>query len=295
MYLQYFPDAKLNVLLSYGLRNSDTAGFLKTHHDRIGDLILDSGAFTLNNAKSQKIKDKITLPGYAAFLKRFGSSFLFAFNYDANFGHDGFYENAENMQFLIEQGNKNIVPVMHAYTCEEADRFITDGNKLVAMGFSPEGKKNRKNIRGFSEYFHEHGVKVHALGATNWKVLADTPVAYADSSSWVQYGKFGTVVFWNDSKAVVTGTGQTDYSECCEAYYFYDDASKPRKSNKVYYDQLPETHPLPQFVEKHLKCDWFDLLNKKATDLRTMLNIHFFQKLQEKVTEHHTNNGWNFD
>lgn len=80
MFMERFPDAKLNVLLSYGLKNKNMFRFIKQYRSRINSLILDSGAFTLNMAKNKSTRNKIDFMGYRDFLKRFAKDFDFVFN-----------------------------------------------------------------------------------------------------------------------------------------------------------------------------------------------------------------------
>ena len=47
-YLEIFPDAKLNVLVSYGLRNKSVDAFLHEYASNINSIILDSGTYTMN-------------------------------------------------------------------------------------------------------------------------------------------------------------------------------------------------------------------------------------------------------
>lgn len=294
MFLYFFPGTKFNVLVSFGLRGQEMKNFVSANPANVSGVILDSGAFTLNMAKSEKTTQKINFESYIRFLQLFKDKFDFIFNYDANFEDDGVCQNDEYLQELRTLGIK-VVPVVHSYSDEEFKRYEEQGHKLIALGFSPNKKKNAKNIRKYSNIANANGIDIHALGVTSWGMLEDSPIQYSDSSSWVQYGKYGMMKFWNESKVVSKPSGEIDYSKCCETYYVYADENKPKNPNRLYYNDLDLSHPLPQFVEKYLKCDWYDVLNPKKSFLLNMVNIYFFLKLQEKVTKYHASKGWVFD
>ena len=99
-YKKLFPDAKINVLRSFGIRDNDVALLCKRFRPHIGDLILDSGTWTKNQAPSA-IAAEITVEKYIAYLRTAAKYFDFYFNFDSNFEPDGFEENYAN-QLEIE-------------------------------------------------------------------------------------------------------------------------------------------------------------------------------------------------
>ena len=130
-YHQLFPQRRLNVLRSFGRLDKHDYGFVKKHRKKVGGLILDSGTWTLNNAKTPS--PAITLPNYIRHLSLFGKDYDFYFSFDSDFTENGFGINFSNMREMEEAGVKP-VPVVHDILGKEIDEYIERGYKRVALG-----------------------------------------------------------------------------------------------------------------------------------------------------------------
>ena len=247
-YTEKFPEDKLNILISYGLRKSYYSNFIKQHRSRINSLILDSGAFTLNSAKSEALKKKISLEGYIAYCKRFGHAFDFYFMFDKNFTNDGLMENFE-CQRKMENEGLTPVPVVHNYTGEDTSYFIQRGYELIALGFSESKDKTQENIGKLSYQIHNAGRKVHVLGISAYDKLAEYPIAYSDSSSWGQNRIYACIPFWNENNP---GTDKTDF------IYFKDRVKT--KDRKHWYDEYKDKDLLKEYLSSTFGYSYFDLL-----------------------------------
>jgi len=282
-YTNIFPGEKLNILVSYGLRNQSIADFIFDYKDRINSLILDSGTYTMNFAKRQQTRDKINFPGYRAFLKSLSGKFDYAFNFDSNFHDHGQAENDEYMKILQDDG-LSVVPVVHSYSEQEVEYYLEQGHKIIALGFSA-GKKTKENIDKLTRLIHGAGAKVHVLGVSNWNGLANTPVAYCDSSSWMQYGKYGEIRYWNEAKDVPDGTDKTD------TIYFKDGLEVPKPHKHSFLD-YKHRDALYTWLKETFGWEYYELMGSDAMMKRTLVNIHYFVQLQKRITEHHTKLGF---
>ena len=110
-YVRCIPQAKLNILLSYGLKTGDYRNFLDKNHKNIDSLILDSGAFTANFTENKE-NLKFTFEGYKSFCLKYKDRYDFAFNYDIDFDKNNFSTNYMYLKRLREEGI-NVVPVIH--------------------------------------------------------------------------------------------------------------------------------------------------------------------------------------
>lgn len=278
-YITMFPNAKLNILVSYGLRNPSIPDFLFKYSDNIDSIILDSGTFTLNFAKNLKTRERISFEGYRAYLKTLGHSFKYVFNYDSNFDADGKYDNDEHLKILQDDGH-NVVPVVHSYKDEEVESYLNAGHKIIALGFS-KTEKTRPNIERLCKLIHDNGAKAHVLGVSSWDRLAHTPIAYCDSSSWAQHGLFGCIQFWNETKQVFMGKDKTDTIR-------FPDTTAPRKTGHYYHD-YKDQHVLYPWIKKTFGWDDYELLSKHEREKRVLINIHYYVELQRRLTEFHNN------
>lgn len=282
-YLEIFPESKLNVLISFafvGKSFPEYYGRLKPH---INSLILDSGAFTLNGL-SEGGSSPVTFERYYNHLKRYGDNYNFVFSFDRYFDDDSFSLNMKYHDKLLNL-NLPIVPVVHNYTGGDAEALIARGDQLVALGYS-DTQKNPANIKAVSHKLHAANKLVHALGVSNYSNLISNPIAYCDSTTWNQPGTWRVLHYWSES---ITGEDKT------EKVYFQDWAvpSKQRPENKYYH-----CHEKKDEIAAHLKDIFgydYEMLNTPSKTMeRNIIQIHYFQKLQEIVTENHRKLGWNF-
>ena len=281
-YTRLFPDEKLNILVSYGLRNQNIADFISEHEDKINSLILDSGTFTMNFAQQEVTRKKIDFEGYRAFLKTIGHRFDYAFNFDSNFADHGQDDNDRYMRILQDDG-LNVVPVVHSYSEREVKHYLKEGHTIIALGYS-EGKKTEANIKKLSQMIHDNGAKVHVLGISTWKKLAHTPVAYCDSSSWMQYGRFGIIQYWNEDKIVPADSDKTD------SIHFKD--SLDSKSAKHQFHDYAHGKQLYKWIKDEFGWDYYELMASDSMMKRTLVNIHYFVQLQKRITAHHEKLGF---
>ena len=194
-----FPDEKLNVLLSYAYRNGNYYHFLNTHRDKINSLILDSGTYTKNKSTNIGLTESIRFEGYKAYLKSFDCAYDYYFNYDRNFSPEGVFENLYYQTRLQDCGHFP-VPVVHDYNRSELYFYLYNerySSETIALGFA---KDKLKNIERLSWEIYDCGKKVHVLGVSSYNKLKETPIAYTDSSSWMQYSNYGQIRFWNENK-----------------------------------------------------------------------------------------------
>lgn len=281
-YLNYFKDAKINILISYALRQSHYYNLIKNYKDNINSLILDSGAYTKNKAKSEALKKSITFGGYKEFCKIFREDFDFAFNYDVNFDKDGFADNLYYLNQLRIEG-LDPVPVVHDYINTESDYYLAGEFPITALGFSEDKKKTY--FKPIIEKFNNAGKKVHLLGKSNYDDLYDIPIAYCDSSSWAQNQRFACISYWCKSKSA---------NNKAETIHFRDmDVAKIKRKN--WYDDYIYRDDLEEYLNENFGFRYYDLVDVDiCREKRKIVNIHHFVTLQDIITKEHQLRGWNF-
>ncbi len=282
-YIAFFPKEKLNILVSYGLRNKSIAAFLFKYANNINSLILDSGTFTLNFAQKKATREKIDFTGYRAFLRELGHLFDYVFNFDSEFDEYGQVQNDRHMDILLGDGHK-VVPVVHTYTEREVSHYLKQNHPIIALGYSKD--KSKANIEKCCNQIHDAGAKAHVLGVSTWNRLAHTPVAYCDSSSWVQHGMYGCIQYWNESRKVKPDSDKTD------SIRFLDTISA-KKTDKPYYHNYDYLDELDSWIKETFGWEDYVLPNIENKDKRTLVNIHYFVQLQKRITEHHAKLGFN--
>ena len=279
-YKKQHPEAELNALLSYGTRESNYPQMLITHRDKIGSLILDSGAFTKNISQSDRTAG-ITLPGYMAYLKYNYKYFDFAFTYDQDFNLDGFDTNYPIMKKIITAGYP-VVPVVHDYIGEERDEisvYVEERHPIIALGYSKHKKQNAiENIKKAIKPILAAGLKIHLLGLTSLEVHSNVPVHYSDSSSWAQEGLYGCTVWFNPNR-VDKNFGQSRM--------YFKDRDKSSRDKATILDNHPDREVFLEYVNSQLGLTYEDLYGHFCDFNRQLVNVHYFIQLQDKIREIH--------
>ena len=271
------PNDKLNILVSFGNRDNDASDLIFDYRHLIGNIICDSGTWTLNNAPD-KHRETITVDGYAAYLKALASNFDFYFNFDEDFSKTGFEKNLVNQKILEDSGFKP-VPVIHdCYSDEEVDHYIDEGYDLIAIGSGELKNSSVDELRRIVERFHSKGIRVHFLGCTEYEKLANTPVFSCDSSSWGQKGTRGYILYWNHEKPGINKTDSIDFVHKCYGRPFYKDYE--------YRFQLEE------YLDEELDLSFEDMLGKKGLTNRYIATIHYFVQLEKRIKARHKELGF---
>ncbi len=288
-YKKLFPSSEMNILLSYGTRSPDYIDMLVTNRYMSNSIICDSGAFSLNFADEQTTS-KITLDGFIAFCRQplIRKSFDFIFNYDENFNIDGFETNLRNMKKLEENGIQ-VVPIVHDYLGDHFDEigyFLEKKYPIIALGYSEHKQKDRdKNLPYAVNRIVNSGAKVHLLGISSYRDLADIPVHYCDSSSWAQESQFGSVIWWNPH---IKGNNKTDRVT-------FLDKDNSHVKHKRHIGNYQYLDAFQEYLKDQFNLTLIDLCGNNKDFNRQLVSVHFFVQLQDKIREIHKQKGFKID
>jgi len=277
-YHELYPQKKLNVLRSFALPSSEILPFLVTHRDKSDSIILDSGAYTLNYAKAD-VSKMVNLSGYSRYLESFGHYYNFYFCLDSDFNEDGFETN-QSYQKKLEQAGHKPVPVIHNIYDSEIEFYIDAGYTRIALGSS--------QINSLDDLYHAMAkfvgtkVKVHLFGSTTFNYLSKFPIHSADSASWANTGKYGSINYWNPEKE---GSNKVDH-------IYVDDYLKPNNKNKVTLSNYEYRQDLKVFLGQELGVTFDDLLGYDGAYYKQLVNTHFYVQLEEIVTRIHQEKGF---
>jgi hypothetical protein len=160
------------------------------------DLLLDSGAFS---AKTQmKVLD---IDDYIDYIKEHKDVFDKYFNLDVIGDGDKSYQ---NYLYMRMKGLRPI-PVWHAETpVSFLKNYLMDcdyANIGIAIG-AISSMSNERTIRSLDKIWQEHltnkdGMpvcKIHGFGLTSILIMRRYPWYSVDSTSWVQFGRYGVIL-----------------------------------------------------------------------------------------------------
>ena len=259
---------KMNVLLSYAYKNPAFPKFMIQDRDKIDGLILDSGAWTLNNTKSHK-KTMDVPKGLIFYCQDVDKYFDYIFNYDSDFR--GFSINYAN-QLEMEQAGLSPVPVVHKYYGKtEINHYIKRGYKRVALG-SSEGR-DYDAIDYATKRLKDHDIKVHLFKMGSYSTLSRLPIDSADASSWSRHSEFGCIILWNPNKP---GEDKTQILRMPD-YLIKENRNVP------YFDEYEYRDEVEELIYETTGITYNDLMGLDAHLYRQVLNSYYYTRIQDLI------------
>ena len=267
-------DVKPNVLLSYARVGQDFGNFIHGNRPRLGDLMVDSGAYS-------EMKDtlKINLDQYTAFLKGAGHLFDYTINLDVE------PENYDRRMWNLLKLRKvcpNILPVVHDPYSGEIDQLYDDGYHYILIG-SSDGRNRAQQDFIFNRYVYSNrfpGLRLHKLGTTSYNTFSEYPYYSGDSTSFVQAGGFGQVMYWNNDRE------PDDNGNCTDVIYFGGYEFQDTNRCQVYYNY--------RFINQYEDYLWHtfefrltDLLGPSGATNRWIVNGKYTLDLEKRLTRLH--------
>jgi hypothetical protein len=214
-----------NVLLSFVRVNADFGNFLHTHRQKIGKVMLDSGAFSEMEGTT-----KVDLDAYLAYLKGCGTLFDYCINLDIE--PENYDVRMWNLAKLRGAG-LDVLPVIHDPYAGEIDQLYDMGYRYLLLG-SSWGKDTKQLDLIFNRYHYSGkypGILFHKLGTATYDGLRDYPYYSSDSAGFIKVGGMGVILYWNEHREpddkgdhtneIYFGGYQKPSSLKCPAYYEY--------------------------------------------------------------------------
>ena len=197
-----------NLLASYAYLGKNAAfcdQFFSMHRSGYANVMIDSGAFTVRNAKEKR--DWLTLDTYCDFLGQYGDMCEKYIMLDV-IGDDE--ASKRNYEEMVRRG---LAPMFVLTMLDRDFSFVRDSMEVnrhccVAGGVSTKGpwliKRFQDTMKATSGK-----AKIHALGYVTFPNLFRAPIVSGDSSSWVQQAQmYGQLTAFTDK-----GLKQQTYKE----------------------------------------------------------------------------------
>lgn len=275
------PIARPNLLVSFARPTTDTGDFLFRHRNLIGEIVLDSGTYSLNN-DPMKFAKTVTFDGYQAYLKQLGNKYDFYFNYDRDFSRNGFETNWF-YQCSLEKEGLMPIPVVHDCYGPEIQHYIDHGYKTVAIGSGELAGEDVQELYRIVDKMYSKGIRVHFLGCTDYTKLAYVPVNSADSATWNQAASRGHLLYWNPLKSAIDKK-----DKIC----FVDHLPKRLKKNHI--DNHPHRLQIENYLNSELNCTIDDLKGSNGSLKRLVANIHYYVQLENTIRTVHRQQGFKY-
>lgn len=151
--------------------------------------MLDSGAFTMHSkGKIDNLKQYIN--DYVDFINRNNVELFIEFDIDKLIG----YDNVKKIRsYLEKKTGTRPIPVWHKHLGKAEFENMVKEYDYIAIG----GMTKRREITPYLPWFidkaHENDCKIHGLGFTALKDLANCHFDSVDSTAWLSGNRFGSI------------------------------------------------------------------------------------------------------
>jgi hypothetical protein len=231
------------------------------------------------NNRQQGSGPPINFNGYLQYAKTYRTYYDRIYNFDCDFGDEGFDTNIY-YQKRMEDAGLDPVPVVHSiFNDDEIDYYIRRGYKVVAIG-SPQ-ITDFGTLAYVMEKFKGTNIKIHLFGNADFEFLTSFPIYSCDTSTWVMAGVFGDIIWWNPQKG---GQNKKEYVYL-EEYY-------PPKPNAKLLSEYEYREELNQYLSEELGVTENDLLGPDGSYFKSIVNLHYFLKLEEVINQIHRQKGF---
>jgi hypothetical protein len=276
-YKKRFPKSDVHVLRAHSHKNGDDRLLRTTHRFKCASLYYDSGTYYFYKV-AEFPGSPVNFNSYLSYLKYYSKHYDRVFNFDCDFGDEGFDTNIFYQQRLEDEG-LDPVPVVHSIHGDEIDYYIEQGYEDVALG-SPQ-ITDFGTLAYVMNKFKGTKIRVHLFGNTRFDFLTEFPIYSCDSSVWAQAARFGEIVWWNPWKK---GPNQTDRVYIEEYYH-----EEPKHNRLSVYQYQTE---LLSYLYDELNITLIDLLGLDGTLYKQLVNLHHYLKLEDIVNQIHRQKGF---
>ena len=211
-------------------------------------LFLDSGAWSAYTQKKT-----IDIDAYIQFIKKYEHLIEVYANLDVINDGKGSYL---NYRYMKDQG-LNPLPVYHAETDERYLRYYLKHSDYIAIGAIAKmtTKYRIANLDSiFEKYLLGSPIKVHGFGVTSLQIMFRYPWHSLDSTSWVAFSKFGSIL--------IPTTLKMKHRYNCPPRVISLSIRSP--SNKKFGQNINTTTPiLKKTITRYIKSQGFELGESK--------------------------------
>ncbi|OQY39652.1 MAG: hypothetical protein B6229_03265 [Spirochaetaceae bacterium 4572_7] len=184
--IEELPRMKYNMVSYYTVKNKDITPIL----DNTDEVMVDSGAHSFQ--KGAVVEWESYTREYAAWIKKIDRPNIIAY-FEMDVDNIIGYKKVLELRKILTDVSDKIVPVWHKNRGIEdfTEMCKTHSGKIVSTtGFRNEDVTDDQYQLFLNEAW-KYGCKLHCLGMTRKKVLDTIPFDYTDSSSWMQFLRYG--------------------------------------------------------------------------------------------------------
>lgn len=189
-------DTYLNILASFAYLHKNEYlrdVLIKDSKNGITNVMIDSGAFTLFNAKQKR--DWLTLDNYCNFLTTYGHNFEKYVMLDVI---NNEHQSKINYKEMLKRGfNPMYVLTMAEDSLDDVKKAVKNNPDIcIAGGVTTKGDWLKQRIQRVYKYTN---ARIHGLGYVTFPDMFRLPLHSVDSSSWLQASQvYGICPYWDN-------------------------------------------------------------------------------------------------
>ena len=154
------------------------------------NLMIDSGAFTLNNKEASFRKAEKHAKKYQKFILQTRNDPRIKYYMELDYYTLINYEDIKEIREKLMEITPNIIPIWHKIWGAKKFMEMCREYNYIAIPCILGRELEKKSLIHYVNYAHKHNCKIHGLGLTNVKVLDKVPFDSVDSMSWIQSANF---------------------------------------------------------------------------------------------------------
>jgi hypothetical protein len=265
-----------NVLLSFAYAGPDFWEIFAKYRHMAYSIILDSGAWSV--AQGTAI---LSLEGFIAYVEMNGRLFDRHFNFDTDFGDNGFDNNIVH-QIKMERAGLKPVPVVHNLFDREIDYYVQSGKyDWIALGSRQTTNYDDLNYAVYRIKKGNPNIKIHWFGGSKFEWLCQLPIASCDTTSWASTGKFGFIRYWNPDEPGFN-KGHSIYTS---------GVIKDIEQGKYEYTIYPWKKELDAYLQETFDLTFQDLCGYDSAYNMQLVNTRFFVDQERRINEERVRRG----
>jgi hypothetical protein len=254
---------KLKYLVSYYYLDGIAYKLIKEYRNKINELYLDSGAFSVASGKS-----KISVTEYLKYIELYGDNFTEYFNLD-----DDFYNppnNQSNQDYLEKylSSSKKPIPVVHdtENPMYEFGLYYDLDHRYIAIGSTTEVPD--ETMDEIKQKYPD--ARIHIFGKISFEKLKRWLPYSADAATYADAAAVGEILYFDPDEKTF--------------HKIYLGSTDRNDDGVDHYKRFSKKEKLDEFLYSKFRYEYSDLLKKSGSEARYIVNLFYYKQLEDYLT-----------
>jgi hypothetical protein len=259
-----------NVLLSFAYAGPDFWEIFAKCRHMADSIILDSGAWSVAQGTAD-----LSLEAFIAYVNDNGYRFDRHYNFDTDFGDNGFDNNIVH-QIKMERAGLKPVPVVHNLFDREIDYYVLSGKyDWIALGSRQTTNLDDLRYAVYRIKKRNPNIRIHWFGGSTYEWLCQLQIASCDTTSWASTGKFGFIRYWNPNDPGFD-KGHSIYTS---------GVIRDAEPGKFEYVTYPWRKELDAYIQGIFGLTFQDLCGYESAYNMQLINTRFYVEQEQRIND----------